>query len=344
MKLDMKTAIIATVSVIIGGLAYAAITLQYANSRLEEQLQTAMSYQQQLQEQTELNTRQRLEFEARLVELEDDLLETASQVRSLDSALMEAEQRVNPEYEALLEQARLEVAAAASQQRRAPAGVFSVFSNPATTRKMAEDRTAGQFVDYLEGLGISSSEMDGIYAAMVDFNDERYQMLGQLMAGNLTNDQAALIFGPDAMMDRLSDLLTPEQAAELGAYDFGVNQEAARTVYSEMIESSGSAISGESHDLVMDILLDELFSEQNNYGALVASNGSMTRAYEDKLDAFDRARDRLEVDLNADQFAQLDGFIQSQEGTVDLVMETREDGAGNVQVLRYAASAENLPN
>ena len=95
MKLDMKTAIIATVSVIIGGLAYAAITLQYANSRLEEQLQTAMSYQQQLQEQTELNTRQRLEFEARLVELEDDLLETASQVRSLDSALMEAEQRVN---------------------------------------------------------------------------------------------------------------------------------------------------------------------------------------------------------------------------------------------------------
>ena len=145
-------------------------------------------------------------------------------------------------------------------------------------------------------------------------------------------------------MDRLSDLLTPEQAAELGAYDLGVNQEAARTVYSEMIESSGSAISGESHDLVMDVLLDELFSEQNNYGALVASNGSMTRAYEDKLDAFDRARDRLEVNLNADQFAQLDGFIQSQEGTVDLVMETREDGAGNVQVLRYAASAENLPN
>ena len=83
----MKAAIIATVSAIIGGLAYVAIALQSANSRLEEQLQTAMSYQQQLQEQSELNTRQRLRFEERLAELEDNLLETASQVTSLDSAL-----------------------------------------------------------------------------------------------------------------------------------------------------------------------------------------------------------------------------------------------------------------
>ena len=47
----MKAAITATVSAIIGGLAYVTIALQSANSRLEEQLQSAMSYQQQLQEQ-----------------------------------------------------------------------------------------------------------------------------------------------------------------------------------------------------------------------------------------------------------------------------------------------------
>jgi len=340
----MKAAIIATVSAIIGGLAYVAIALQSANSRLEEQLQTAMSYQQQLQEQSELNTRQRLRFEERLAELEDNLLETASQVTSLDSALTEAEQRANPEYEALLEQARREVAAAAGQQSRAPTGAFRVFSNPATTRKMAEDRIVGQFVDYLEGLEISSSEMEGIYAAMVDFDDERYQMIGQLMEGNLTNDQAAAIFGPNAMVNSLSDLLTPEQAAELGTYALGVNQEAARTIYSGMLESSGNAISGESYELVMDVLLDEIFSEQNNYGALVAGDGSMTSAYEDKLDAFDRARNRLGGDLNTNQIAQFDGFIQSQAGTVDLVMEAGDDGAGNMQVRNMKVSAENLPN
>ena len=340
----MKAAIIATVSAIIGGLAYVAIALQSANSRLEEQLQTAMSYQQQLQEQTELNTRQRLRFEERLAELEDNLLETASQVTSLEAELTEAEQRANPEYEALLEQARREVAAAAGQQSRAPAGAFRVFSNPATTRKMAEDRIVGQFVDYLGGLEISSSEMEGIYAAMVDFDDERYQMIGQLMEGNLTNDQAAAIFGPNAMVNSLSDLLTPEQAAELGAYALGVNQEAARTIYSGMLESSGNAISGESYELVMDILLDELFSEQNNYGALVAGDGSMTSAYEEKLAAFDRARNRLEGDLNTNQIAQFDGFIQSQEGTVDLVMEAGDDGTGNIQVRNMKVSAENLPN
>ena len=340
----MKTAIIVTISAIIGGLAYVAIALQSANSRLEEQLQTAMSYQQQLQEQTELNTRQRLRFEERLAELEDNLLETASQVTSLEAALTGAEQRANPEYEALLEQARREVAAAAGQQSRAPAGAFRVFSNPATTRKMAEDRIVGQFVDYLGGLEISSSEMEGIYAAMVDFDDERYQMIGQLMEGNLTNDQAAAIFGPNAMVNSLSDLLTPEQAAELGTYALGVNKEAARTIYSGMLESSGNAISGESYELVMDVLLDEIFSEQNNYGALVAGDGSMTSAYEDKLDAFDRARNRLEGDLNTNQIAQFDGFIQSQAGTVDLVMEASDDGAGNMQVRNMKVSAENLPN
>ena len=340
----MKTAIIVTISAIIGGLAYVTIALQSANSRLEEQLQTAMSYQQQLQEQTELNTRQRLRFEERLAELEDNLLETASQVTSLEAALTGAEQRANPEYEALLEQARREVAAAAGQQSRAPAGAFRVFSNPATTRKMAEDRIVGQFVDYLGGLEISSSEMEGIYAAMVDFDDERYQMIGQLMEGNLTNDQAAAIFGPNAMVNSLSDLLTPEQAAELGTYALGVNKEAARTIYSGMLESSGNAISGESYELVMDVLMDELFSEQNNYGALVAGDGSMTSAYEDKLDAFDRARNRLEGDLNTNQIAQFDGFIQSQAGTVDLVMEASDDGAGNMQVRNMKVSAENLPN
>ncbi|NKB32572.1 MAG: hypothetical protein GKR91_05690 [Pseudomonadales bacterium] len=342
----MKAAIIVTVSLIIGGLSYATISLQSANSRLENQLQTAMRYQQQLQEQTELYTRQRLNFEQRQAEFEDELLEASTLLSSLNSALSEAEQRANPEYEALLEQARREIAAAEGQHSRrgGPGGGMALFSNPDATRKMAEDRIAGGFVDYLEGLGISSSQTDNIYEALVDFNDARYQMLGQLMEGNLTSDQAAAMFGPDAMVENLADLLTPEQAAELGAYNIGVNEGAARQVYSSMIASGGSAISGESQDLVMNTLMDELYSVQNNYGALVADDGSMTSAYNDKLAAFERARDRLEGDLNSDQLAQFDGFVQSQAGAVDLVLEASEDGAGNVQVRNMKVGAENLPN
>ncbi|MDD9890325.1 MAG: hypothetical protein OXU30_08295 [Gammaproteobacteria bacterium] len=339
----MKAAVIVMISVIFGGLTYATISLQSATSRLEEQLQTAMSYQQQLQEQTETNTRQRLEFESRIEELEADLLEASSRVSSLGAALVDAESRENPEYEALLEQARREIAAEMGQPRqRTAAG--RMFGDANRTRRMAEDRVAGQFDDFLEDLGIGSSQTDNLYAAMVDFNDGRYQMLGELMAGNLTADQAAAIFGPSALAENLAGMLTPEQAAALEAHNIGVNREAARTVYSGVMENSGNAIAGEAQDLVMDVLMDELFSAQNNYGALVAADGSMTSAYNDKLAAFERARDRLENDLSADQLMQFDSFVEHETGSVDLVLEANDDGEGNVQVMNMKASAENLPN
>jgi len=343
MSLDMKAAIIVTVSVIIGGLSYATISLQSANSRLEEQLQTAMSYQQQLQEQTESNTRQRLELESRLADLEAELLEASSQLSSLGAALVDAESRENPEYEALLEQARREIAAETRPQRQR-SGPGRMFGDANRTRRMAEDRVAGQFVDFLEGLGISSSQTDNLYEALVEFNDGRYQMLGELMAGNLTSDQAAAIFGPGALAENLAGMLSSEQAAELEAYNIGVNREAARTVYSEVMDNSGNAISGESQDLVMDVLMDEIFSEQNNYGAIVSADGSMTTAYNDKIAAFDRARDRLENDLSSDQLMQFDSFVDHETGGVDLVLEANDDGAGNVQVMNMKASTENLPN
>lgn len=341
----MKSIVIGVITLLIAGLGYATFSLQSANSRLEDQLQTALAFQQQLQEQTENNTRQRLDFESRLESLTDDLLESSAQISSLTSALAEAQLQANPEYDALLEQARREVAASTGRQvRRGGAGGMSMFSDPAATRKMAEDRIAGQYLDYLEDLGLSTTEMDSLYEAFVDFSDERYQMLGQLMAGNLTADQAAALFGPNALVANLEDLLTPEQAAELGAYDLTMNQDAVRQVYNSMFGQGGNAISSQTQDYVMDILMSELFSADNNYGALVATDGSMTSAYNDKLDAFDRARSRLEPELTPEQLAQFDRFIESQHGSVDLVLESNTDSDGNVQVRNMRVGAENLPN
>lgn len=341
----MTNYILITVSLIIVGLSYSTFTLLSANSRLEEQLEVNINYQRQLQEQTVTNTNQRLEFESRLAELEEELLEASYQLTSLKDTLAQAERRENPEYEALLERARREVAATARQRAgRANNRAFSMFSDPATSRKLAEDRITGNFVDYLEGLDLSSSEIDNVYQAMVSFNEGRYQMLDELMDGNLTADQVASVFGPNAMVESLLDLLSPEQAAELSDYQIGVNQKAARAVYSQFLTSSGSAIYGEPLDMAMDVLLDELFSEQNNYGALAAANGSMTTAYNDKLETFVRVRDRLETDLNSDQLAQFDSFVQSQEGSTDLILEASDDGSGNLQLRNIKVSAENLPN
>ena len=94
----------------------------------------------------------------------------------------------------------------------------------------------------------------------------------------------------------------------------------------------------------MDVVIDELFSEENNYGALVADNGSMTSAYIDKLDSFDRARERLEPNLTVEQLSQFDRFAESQFGTVDVVLEANTDGEGKVQVRNMRLSSESLPN
>ena len=94
----------------------------------------------------------------------------------------------------------------------------------------------------------------------------------------------------------------------------------------------------------MDVLMSELFSADNNYGALVAADGSMTSAYNDKLDAFNRARSQLEPDLTAEQLSQFDRFVDSQHGAVDLVLESNTDSEGNVQVRNMRVGAENLPN
>lgn len=338
----MKTYFIATAaSLIIGGLSYAVISLQSANSRLDNQLQAGIFSQQQITEQTEAFTLERLELESRLVGLEQELLEASSQITSLNDALAEATQREDPQYEALLEKARRE---AAQQTVGGDRRAFRMFSDPATARLWAENRIAGSFANYLDGLSLSSSEINSLYQVMLEFNQERYQMLEALMAGNLTADQAASVFGPDAMIDNLTGLMSSEQAAELDAFQLGTNREAARKIYAEALQSNGSPISNESQDLVLDVLLDELFSEQNNYGALVDSNGSMTTAYNDKLDAFGRARNRLERSLDLDELSQFDSFIQSQEGTVDLVMDASNDDAGNPQLRNIKVSAENLPN
>ena len=346
MKLKPKPTLIVALFLIISGLSYTTFLLQSANSRLEGQLETALGYRQQLQEQSELNIRHRLDFESQLESLKEDLLTSSSQLISLSNELAEAKLQTNPDYEALLAQARREVITANGRlvERGRSSGGFSVFSDPASTRKMAEDRVAGQYLTYFETLALTPTEMDSMYKAFVDFSDERYQMLGQLIAGNLTADQAALIFGPNALVDNLKDNLTSEQAAELGAYDLMMNQDAFRQVYTGIFGQVGDAISGQIQDYVMDVVIDELFSEENNYGALVADNGSMTSAYIDKLDSFDRARERLEPNLTVEQLSQFDRFAESHFGTVDVVLEANTDGEGKVQVRNMRLSSESLPN
>ena len=107
----------------LGGLSFATLNVYTTNTELREQLQTALGYREQLTEQAGEYARQRIEWNARLAELETQLLSTATQLNNLNEALQEAREQVNPDYELLVERAHQEVARNTPPQRTREGGM-----------------------------------------------------------------------------------------------------------------------------------------------------------------------------------------------------------------------------
>jgi hypothetical protein len=337
----MKTAEIVGAAVIFGGMGFGIFALQSSNNQLQEQLNIAMGFQSRLQDQAEEYAGQRGEFERQLGDMQSQLLCVSNQLANLSNELQNAREQIHPDFEHMLEQARARVA-----QERGPrrSGGSSPFYDPAIADSWAQELVPGLYSEYLNALDLPDSGRENIMDAMIDFTSQRYQMLGELLDGNLSNDQAADIFGPDGMVNGLADLLSDEQLNELAQYDRLIKQDTAREIYGIGLSRAGSAIEGLDHEQVMDTVIDELFSADNNYGALVATNGSMSNAHEDSVQAYERARERLEPDLDADQLEQYDQFVGNQTAGVDIILEATSPSEGELEIRHARITADDLPN
>ena len=337
----MKTITISFGCLVIVLLAHSTYTLRATNTKLTQELEIAESYQRQAQEQASLNSQQRLNFDASISELEESLLSMRTQLSNLTAELEIAEERADPDYQELLEKVRAEVDSESNTNNRQEA--FSMFSNPEVTRKLAEELTASNYIDFASVANLTASEGEVLLESIVSFYDERYQMLNLLMQGNLTNDQAAAYFGPDAMTSNLAFVLTTDQQQSLRAYNLQSSRNAALTVYSSMLDPSG-ALPKRDTEPMLNVLLDELYSAENNFGSLVSTDGSMKSAYERKLQALDRAQARLRSEYSESELMQFDRLVESLKGTVDVVLEANEDASGSVNVRNMRISSDSLPN
>ena len=326
-------------------LAHSAFTLRTTNAELARELEIAGAYQRQAQKLASLNTQQKLAFEASIAELQESLLEMESQLSDLSATLEIAKEQIDPDYQKILERARAEAAKEIDSTRSTSnsQAAFSIFSNPDVTRKLAEERTASNYTDYVTAANLSPSEGELFLEALTSFHDERYQMIDLLMQGNLSNDQALTYFGPNAITHNLSSGLTTDQQDLLRAYNLKSSRDAARAVHSSLLDPSGTLPESETQPM-MDILLDELYSEENNYGSLVSADGSMKSAYETKLQALDRAHTRIQSQYIGAELVQFDQLIESLTGTVDVVLEANEDASGNMNLRNMRISSDNLPN
>jgi len=336
----MKYAVLPLGALLLLGIAW----LTVENRQLRQQVDSSMSYQSQLQQLSEKSALQRLQFEDEIADLNRQLTSAAQQLSSLSTTLQEARLQVDPDYAALLQQARDEVDAR-SRQSQPPSGgtPFATFANPANASALANASMPKLYDSYLNALGIPGTERQQVMEALIDFATLRYQMLGTLLEGSLSPDEAVSVFGADALALNMQDSLTAAQQDELRLYDQLLKQDALREVYQQALQRTGSAISGSVQNRVVAALLDEVLSFQTNWGALVAADGSMRSAHHERLAAFDRARDTLQGNLNAQQLNHLDRFIEAQGNGVDIILEASTDGDGRVSIIQARVTAENLP-
>ena len=328
----------------IGILFFGAIWLSLENRQLRRQIDLAIDYRSQLQTLSERNAQQRLEFQDQIDGLNRQLASSAYQLSNLSNLLQETRLAVDPNYEDLLRQAREEVA----QQNRQPAGgsgrtAFSAFLDPDNALAMANENMPRMYDSFLNALGIPGTERQQLMNAMLDFGAQRYQLLGDLLAGSLSPDQARAFFGANALATNMGMRLSREQQDDLRQYDLLLKQDTLREVYQQALLRSGSAIEGLLQEQVMQVLLDELVSAENNWGALVAEDGSMLSAQSDKVAAFDRAREQLASNLDEEQIAQLDRFIEAQSNGVDVILEASSDNSGRVSITQARIGVEDLP-
>lgn len=335
-----KNLLIIALLAVFGLMVFALLELRDANARLEAQVS---DYRRQLREQAETADENRRETIRRVEDLQRQLADAGDQLLSLGEELAETREMISPDYERLLRQARKEVA---GEQRAAqgagPARVMAVDAE--TARAAAAARVPELYGDFTAELGLDAGERDQVMSALVEFESMRAQARADLLAGDLTAQQALDLFGADALSRNLANLLGDGQLAELRQYNNFLKRDSARLIYGETLSRMGAALSGEAQQLVLRTLLDELYSEANNFGALVGPDGGMRSAYNSQLEAYDRARRQLQGALDAEQLNQLDRFLDSRRNGIDLVLEAGVDDSGGLRLRNERVAVENLPN
>lgn len=335
-----KGLLIIALLAIFGLMGYGLVELRDENVRLQADIS---DYQRQLREQSEIADERRLEMAERAGDLQQELTEARNQLVNLSNQLSETREMISPDYERLLQQAREEVAG--EQQTAQSAGAARAMSvDPETARAVAAARVPELYGDFVSELGLDAEGQERVMSALVEFESMRSQMRADLLAGNLTPQQALDLFGADALSRNLANLLGGDQLAELQQYDNFLNRDAARLIYGETLSRMGASLSGDAQQLALQTVLDELYSEANNFGALVGPDGSMRTAYNSQLEAYDRARQQLQGELDPEQLSQLDRFIDSRRNGVDLVLEASVDESGGLRLRNERVAAENLPN
>jgi len=318
----MKTSLIGfLIAFVTAGFA----TVQYNTIKdLQSDLQMSESSKTQLLAQVGKNTTQRLAFEEQIAALKNTLLASRSDLTNMSDMLSEMKDMINPDFERLKEQARLQIEAEMGQSRvRALPAFLTSTENTERMAKMAVTREYGYFLSTLD---VSEERKEEIEQQLIQLNAERMKMSIQMAMGELTPEEAELSNG-DYFNDALAEIFTPEELDEYEIAREIRNQRNLRLNYEVQLADAAPQLSGENKDLVIDALVAEM-SALNQSSFIISANNSGPNPLDQRMDALNRVRVNLQDQLNIQEMAQFDNYLQQQIDRLSMTRDALGNGTG----------------
>ena len=196
------------------------------NQRQEQQITAYEQHVQQLLDEVEASSLRRLEAEKELEQMRSSLAEVRSQITSVNNRLEEAQEQINPEYDAIEQRIRREIRAELQTQRPQQTST----SKTSLLRELSRLDPAemgnlmtmqSMYGGFLQSLNVDDARLeiivDGLSNMIAEQNQARMDLMLELQRENADPSQfrerMQAINDPATQAEALSFVLTDEEMA-----------------------------------------------------------------------------------------------------------------------------------
>jgi hypothetical protein len=138
-----------------------------------------------------------------------------------------------------------------------------------------------------------------------------------MLSGGTVDPEKAKQEGAEAdkrMREELSTILSPDELAQYDEYQAELPRHVLEQQFEMQLTMFGSSLPEESRTLITQTLVEETLSVMPDFGK-PGSNANTNPAsiFETQLTVIDRARERLAAELDENEFAQAERFLNQQQ-------------------------------
>lgn len=199
-----------------------AYSLYRDNAVQQQQLADYSDQVEELLAHIEENTAQRVDYENRIEQLNNELLVSGNRIKSLDNELVETREKIDPDLAQIEQQIRERVSNEYRRQYQrdeipTAASLVEQLSMMSDEERMAIMSVQSQYGRFLDALNTSPERKATITEALVEINQEQTRARQELMSQGLpprqARNQLRNLMGPQATRESLTYVLDEQELA-----------------------------------------------------------------------------------------------------------------------------------